>query len=120
MSSITFAASPPGLHPLTEFRLEAIDGAAGLYALRAEAAPAVRLYAVDARHYVAGYEPDLSTAELAGLGAESVADVLLLVVVTPADDGPTVNLAAPVIVDLESGRAAQVILDGDWPIASPL
>lgn len=120
MTALTFTAPPPGLHPLTEFRLDVVEGAEGLYALRAEAAPAVRLYAVDARHYVPGYEPELAADELSDIGASSAEDALLLVVVTPGEDGHTVNLAAPVLVDPDSRRATQVILDGDWPVAAPL
>jgi flagellar assembly factor FliW len=46
--------------------------------------------------------------------------VRVLVVTTIADDGRAANLMAPILVHRASGRAAQVILDGDWPLRAPL
>jgi len=46
---------------------------------------------------------------------------LLMKVGTLADDGPSANLMAPILMHATSGEATQVILEGDrWPLRSPL
>ncbi|MCU1424765.1 MAG: Flagellar assembly factor FliW, partial [Microbacteriaceae bacterium] len=42
-------------------------------------------------------------------------------VANPSDEGTTMNLLAPVVVNATSGRSAQVILEGqDWPLRAQL
>ncbi len=60
---------------------------------------------------VAGYEPPLETA--ARLLETDPSDIALLVIVTIPRDPTlmTVNLMAPVVVDLRTRRARQIVLD---------
>nr|WP_236571206.1 flagellar assembly protein FliW [Microbacterium hydrocarbonoxydans] len=113
---VEFAAPMPGLSPHTAFRLEPLEGADGLYALRAVGAD-LRLFLFDPRPAGFGYDPVLSAGDRAEIGAVEADDVRVFVVANPADDGVYLNLRAPVIVHPQSGRAAQVILDDqDYPI----
>lgn len=115
---LTFIAPPPGLAPLTAFDLVPIDEADGLFTLRAQQAPDIRLFVIDAPAYLPDYAPEVTREHLDAIGAPD--DVRMLVVATLTDEGPTANLMAPILVNPASGDAAQVILDGDWPLQAPL
>ena len=46
---------------------------------------------------------------------------MVLVVTNPGETGTTVNLMAPIVVNADTGRCAQIILDGqDWPLRAEL
>ncbi|NIJ05372.1 flagellar assembly protein FliW [Frigoribacterium faeni] len=138
MSAVTapvaFVAPPFGLEPLVDFALDEVEGAAGLFALRAtgsgsgagsgsgtDAAEAVRLYVLDAAVHLPDYSPVLTDEQTTGLDLHDAAEALLLVVATPASSGMTVNLLAPVVVNTRTGTAAQLILEGqDWPLRAEL
>lgn len=113
---LEFAAPMPGLSPHTAYRLEPLDGADGLYALRAVGAD-LRLFLLDPRPAGLGYAPVFSAGDRGEIGAAEAGDIRVFVVANPTDDGVYLNLRAPVIVHARSGRAAQVILDDqDYPI----
>lgn len=118
---LDFIAPPLGLAPHTRFRLDAIEGADGLFALRALDDDALRLYAVDPQTVVAGYAPTLPDENVDALGLTEADDALLLVVASHTADGVHVNLLAPIVAHRDTGTAAQVILEGqDYPLRAPL
>lgn len=120
MSALSFAEPLPGLAPHTDFTLEAVEGAPGLFSLRPEGSSDLRLFLLEASLYVPGYAPDI-TASCHELGLESAEDAHVLLVATPAGDTTSVNLMAPVIVNEATGQGAQTILDGQgWPLRAPL
>jgi flagellar assembly factor FliW len=121
MSAVLFVAPPPGLEPLTEFALTPVDGAAGLFSLASVERPEIRLYALDAERHLPGYSPELPDDRAAELGIEAAEQALLLVVVTPSQQGSTVNLLAPIVVNRASGAALQLVLDDDaFPVRAEL
>ncbi len=101
---ITFNPPLSGLAPLTEYDLVPLDGARGVYSLRSAERPEIRLFVVDANIYAPEFRAQLDSAP-------ETATVLL--VVTPRSDGHTVNLLAPIIVNLGAGTGQQVIQDAD-------
>ena len=117
---LVFTAPPPGFAPLTDFDLERVDGAPGLYTLRDTAGADLRLFLLDPTHYVPEYLPALPDEELAAIGASSVGEVDVYVVANILDGAPVVNLLAPIVVNPGSGAATQVILDADWPLQAEL
>ncbi|MGW9403973.1 flagellar assembly protein FliW [Arthrobacter sp. NPDC055585] len=120
---VSFLAPPPGLEPLTEFALEDVDGAHGLYSLTGTdtSAGVRRFYAIDAAVYLPHYNPEISDEQARQLHLEDPADARVLVVANPSDAGTTVNLLAPVIVNTRTWQCAQVILEGrDLPLRAPL
>jgi len=120
-ATLTFTAPPPGLAPHVEFSIDDVEGAPGLHALRASADANVRLYVVDASMYVPDYSPSFTEEHLSDVGAGARGDAEVLVVTTLDDDGPVVNLLAPVLVNPATGAASQIILDGsDWPLRARL
>ena len=119
--AVTFVAPPPGLAPLVDFELDAVDEADGLYTLQSLDAPDVRLFVIDADVYLPDYSPEVTAQQLESIGATAPAEVRVLVVTTLTDAGPSANLMAPILMHATSGDAAQVILDGDrWPLRMPL
>lgn len=120
-ATLTFVTPPPGLSPHVEFALDDVEGAPGLHALRAASDASIRLFVVEAAMYVPDYAPAFTEDHLSDVGATSGSDASVLVVTTLDDDGPVVNLFAPVLVNAKTGAASQVILDGsDWPLRARL
>lgn len=126
MSGITrtpvrFVAPPFGLEPKVDFVLDEIEGAVGLFALRAVDAADVRLFVLDASVHLTDYSPVITDEQTALLELTDADDAMLLVVATPASSGMTVNLLAPVVVNRVTGAGAQLILEGqDWPLRAEL
>lgn len=130
MSGITrtpvrFVAPPFGLEPKVDFVLDEIEGAVGLFALRAvdaaDDAADVRLFVLDASVHLTDYSPVITDEQTALLELTDADDAMLLVVATPASSGMTVNLLAPVVVNRVTGAGAQLILEGqDWPLRAEL
>jgi flagellar assembly factor FliW len=112
--TLTLAEPLPGLAPAVDYRLSEIDRAPGLFALESADPAGIRLHVISAAAYLPGYAPELPAETLATIGAP--ADPELLVVTTLVDGAPWVNLLAPIVVDPTTGRAAQVILEADYPV----
>lgn len=116
-----FVAPPPGFEPHTEFALDAVDGAEGLFTLDAIDDDALRLFVLDPSLIMTDYSPVLSDEQVAELELTAPADALLLVVAGRSAQGAQVNLLAPIVANARTGRAAQLILDGqDLPLRAPL
>ena len=117
--TLHFEVSPPGLAPLRDFSLERVDGAPGLFTMRAEPEAGIRLFLIEPDQYLPGYAPEFTAEQVEPVGGPESASVF---VVATLDGGePIVNLLAPIVVNYDDGRAAQVILDsGDWPLRARL
>ncbi|MBB6404501.1 flagellar assembly protein FliW [Arthrobacter sp. AZCC_0090] len=129
---LSFTAPMPGLEAAEGFALRGIDGAPGLYAMES-ASPRIRMFLADAAVYVPDYAPAIphSTLEVLGLertgldrtgldgtgsertGPDRTGRATVLVVVNPTLEKTTVNLAAPIVLNPETGRCTQVVLDGE-------
>ena len=121
MSAVRFLTPPPGLEPLTDFDLEAVPAAAGLFTLTAAERPEIRLFVIDAERHLPGYSPELTDDLAAALGVTAPDEALLLVVVTPSREGSTVNLLAPIVVTRRTGEAVQLVLEDDaFPVRAEL
>jgi len=119
--ALTFVTPPPGLEPITDFTLNRVEGAAGLYSLQAVPNPDTRLYVLDASVHLPDYTPYISTEQSNALSLTTPADALVFVVVNPGEDSTTVNLMAPIVVNAVTGVCAQLILEGqDWPLRAEL
>ncbi|MET1051465.1 MAG: flagellar assembly protein FliW [Mycetocola sp.] len=121
-AALNFVVSPPGLEPLVDFTLVETDGAPGLYTLTAVAEHGPRLFVLDAGIHLPLYQPTITDEQCALLGLAGAEDASVLVVVNPGVDEPTtVNLMAPIVVNLTTGGCAQLILEGqDWPLRAEL
>jgi len=121
-SLLRLAEALPGLPGRTEYTLDPLDEVGVLFTLRSVPGGAsdVRLFVVSPSATFPDYAPRLDAGTL---GWEPDPErTALLVVAHPATQagGPTANLLAPIVVDGRTGRATQVVLDGDWPLRAPL
>ena len=77
----------------------------------------------DPFHYFPGYEADVPPVELAQVGVSSDATLMVLVIVTlPQRDGegPTANLRAPLVLDVDGRVGRQVVLaDERYGVQTP-
>jgi flagellar assembly factor FliW len=107
----------PGFPSATHWQLVELDdpGASPFAVLRTTHAEGIELLVVLPQCFFPGYEPEVSDHDVERLALESAEDALVLVVVTtgPALDDATANLFAPVVVNIRTGVAAQVVVSGD-------
>ena len=116
-----FVAPPLGFSEFVDFSLNDVEGAEGLYTLRADRDAAVRLFVIDAAIHLPHYLPVLSDEQGATIGLTSADDASVLVVVNPTDDVTTVNLLAPIVLNTKTGSTSQFILDDtSWSVREPL
>jgi flagellar assembly factor FliW len=113
----------PGFPDEQRFALEHLDDDGVLGALRSLDTEGLQFLVVPAAHFFPDYEPVVSDEVVTRLGIETVADVLVLLVVRAGASlaETTVNLRAPLLVNTSTHRAIQVILDdADLAVAAPL
>lgn len=116
-SILYFAQGLPGFAGLRRWELVEHEEARPLLALRAVERPQVTLLAVDPREVVAGYRPAIPAGVWSRLGSGSEARSLRLVVVSLSGTVASANLRAPLVIDPQTMRGEQVILDDEqWPI----
>lgn len=120
-ATLSFVTPPLGLAPLAEFTLDDVDGADGLYSLRAVDNDHVRLFVLDAAVYLPDYSPEISDEQSRAIDLESADDAMVLVVANHGGEGTRLNLLAPIVVNVRTGACTQVILEGqDWPLQAEL
>ncbi|WIE80926.1 flagellar assembly protein FliW [Curtobacterium sp. MCSS17_016] len=114
MTNLLFTTPLAGLDQLRNYTLTLIEGAAGVYSLESTERPEIRFHVLDAATHAPTYRPSFPGYD------ESKHTVLLIV--TPRDGGLTVNLLAPVILDVQHYTAQQVILDDParYPLQAPV
>ena len=97
------------------FDLTDIDPAAILLSLRSTVDPALRFVLTRPERFFAGYAPELEPVVLSAVGAADRAAVTVLVILTIPTGlaDATANLRAPLIVNDDTGRAVQVVLDDE-------
>ncbi|MHB1614742.1 MAG: flagellar assembly protein FliW [Actinomycetes bacterium] len=124
---LQFDRAMPGLPGLYRFALVAVEEDSPVRLLRCldvappgpgappagRAAGPVSLVVVPAAIATGGYVVELPDDEVAELGLQGSEDALVLLVITPGDTPAqaTVNLMAPIVVNLRTLAAAQVLLD---------
>jgi flagellar assembly factor FliW len=85
--------------------------------------PSIALPAADPWAIFEGYEPKLPPYAFVGLEIQDPEDFTLLgvVVVKPGAEEMTMNLMAPIVVNLKTRRARQVVLDSSsYSVAEPI
>ncbi|MGN6782661.1 MAG: flagellar assembly protein FliW [Marmoricola sp.] len=84
-----------------------------LYALRSLDDPDLRFLLVPAGRFFPAYSPVVDDSVVDELGIRAVEDVLVLVLLTAGSSlaTTTANLLAPILLNVPTGQAAQVVLD---------
>lgn len=110
---INFPRGIPGFEELSRFIILPAREAEDFRWLQAVDDPDVALLVIDPFKFFGGYSVDIPQDILAELKIKEPSDTLLLTTVTiPRDnpEGTTANLLAPIILNLKTNKAVQVIL----------
>lgn len=110
--SVVFEKGLPGFDGLKNFELAALEQV-GFFNLSSSEQENISLLLIDPYIYFPNYEIEIDDNTTKRLGIKDAIDVLVLSVVTLNDDVEkiTVNLRAPIIINLTTGKCEQVILD---------
>lgn len=113
----------PGFPDRSKFALVQLDDDGVLCSLTSLEEDGLRFLVVPPVQFFPDYAPVIDDATAAQLGISSAEDVLVLCVLTAGESlaSTTANLAAPVLVNTRTSRAAQVVLDDpQLSVATPL
>ncbi|MCC7085763.1 MAG: flagellar assembly protein FliW [Pirellulales bacterium] len=88
--------------------------------LQSTAQPELALAVVSPRRFVPDYQVRVSRGELLPLELNEVKEAQVLAVVGKNDRGITLNLKAPLVINLKRRVGRQVITNGDLPLQFPL
>ena len=88
--------------------------------LQSTSRPDVAFAVVSPRRFVPEYQMRVSKGELAPLDLEDVRTAQVLSIVGKNEAGVTLNLKAPLVINLERRLGRQVITNGDQPLQYPL
>jgi flagellar assembly factor FliW len=82
--------------------------------------PEVALAVVSPRRFVPDYQLRVARSELSALELDDLRQAQVLLVVGKNDFGVTVNLKAPLVINIDRRLASQVIANGDQPVQHQL
>ena len=121
---ITFVRPIPGFADLSHFVLIPVDGDDSVISeLRSLERPEVRFVVAAPAVFFGDYAIELDQQDCDHLGLTSAADALILTVLTVGAEAAatTANLLAPIVINVLTRAAVQVILTGsDWSVRAPL
>jgi flagellar assembly factor FliW len=112
-----------GFPDLARFALVQVDDTGALCSLTSLEQPGLRFLVVPPATFFPDYTPEVEDTILADLGSSSADDLVVLCVLTAGESlaTTTANLAAPVVLDIATHRAVQVVLDDpSLSVATPL
>lgn len=110
--NIVFEKGLPGFDGLKNFELEALEQV-GFFNLSSSDEENISLLLVDPYMYFPNYEVEIDDSVMSRLNINDAKDVLILTVVTLNNDVEkiTLNLRAPIIVNINTGDSEQIILN---------
>lgn len=121
-SIIHFGDGLPGFEATRDFVLLSSPEIAPLHLLHHLGSPAASFLAVDPRLVLAGYRAVLSAGDRQRIGAgEDAALVWLALITMDPEQGPTVNLRAPIVINPERMAGLQTMPHNSlYPLRHPL
>ena len=78
--------------------------------------PEIALAVVSPRRFVPDYQLRVARSELSALELDDLRQAQVLLVVGKNEFGVTVNLKAPLVINIDRRLASQVIANGDQPV----
>jgi flagellar assembly factor FliW len=123
-TALTFATGIAPFPAHTAFTLDAVTDGAPLFHLRSTDPSGPQFVAIDPVAYFPDYRPEVpadAVADLALTGENAAVLALVSIPGTGAADA-TANLLAPLVVNKDTGAAAQVVLtdDATYPVKARL
>ncbi len=121
--SLHFPRGMVGCPQWTQFILRVDPDNEPIVELHSLDEPEVIFLAMEPHHAISGYAFELPPAfrdDLA-LGPDDEPLTLVIMVVRHESSEVTVNLAGPLVINLQEGKARQIVLDGDrYPVRHPI
>lgn len=110
--SVLFEKGLPGFDGFKKFELSALEQD-GFFNLSSSEEKEISLLLVDPYMYFPNYEVEIDNSVMERLNIKDANDVLILSVVTLNNDVEkiTLNLRAPIIVNINTGSSEQIILN---------
>jgi flagellar assembly factor FliW len=112
LPTIDLAVPMPGFPRHRQFVLVRLNDEGLLYAFTSIEDPELRFLVAPPEPFFPDYAPEIEDEVFAALNTTDPDRLLLLVVITAGVNETTANLLAPIVVDRDSRRAMQVILNG--------
>jgi flagellar assembly factor FliW len=112
LPTIDLAVPMPGFPRHRQFVLVRLNDEGLLYAFTSIEDPELRFLVAPPEPFFPNYAPEIEDEVFAALNTKDPDRLLLLVVITAGVNETTANLLAPIVVDRDSRRAMQVILNG--------
>jgi flagellar assembly factor FliW len=109
---IEMAVPMPGFPAHRRFVLVRLNDEGLLYAFTSIDDPSLRFLVAPPEPFFPDYAPEIENDVFAALNTKDPDRLLLMVVITAGVNETTANLLAPIVVDRDSRRAMQVILNG--------
>jgi flagellar assembly factor FliW len=114
---IDMAAPMAGFPAHRQFVLVRLNEESLLYAFTSIQDPSLRFLVAPPEPFFPDYAPEIGNDVLAALNTKDPDHLLVMVVITAGVEETSANLLAPIIVDRDSHRAMQVILqDSGLPV----
>ena len=117
---LTFTAGLLGLEGCQQWVLLADAHNEALGWLQSTTRPDIALAVVSPRRFVPYYQLRVSRSELAPLALNDIQEAEVLVIVGRNEHTMTLNLKAPLVINLQRRAGRQVICNGDQPVQYPL
>lgn len=113
---IHFASGLPGLEDCRDWALLADATNDALGWLQSTTRGDVALAVVSPRRFVPDYQVRIPRSELSPLALDDMRDAQVVVVVGENGTGLTLNLKAPIVINLQARTGRQVVASGDLPL----
>lgn len=117
---IQFPSGPLGLDDCRQWVLLADAQNSSLGWLQSTTRPEVALAVVSPHRFVPHYQFKVYRSELAPLELTNLKDAHVLTIVSKNEHSITLNLKAPIVINLERRLGRQVVANGDLPLQHEL
>ena len=117
---LTFQSGLPGLEQCREWALLADADNDALGWLQCTTRDDIAIAVVSPRRFVPHYQVRIPRSELTPLRLHDICHAQLVVVVSKNNKGLTLNLKAPIVINLEDRTGRQVVANGDLSLNQQL
>lgn len=117
---LSFPEGLPGLEDCRQWVLLPEVGNDAVAWLQSATDPEVALAVVSPRRFVADYQVRVCRKELQALEIAGRDDAQVLAIVSVHDEGPTLNLKAPLVINRRNRVGRQVVTNGEMPMRHAL
>ena len=110
---LTFPSGLPGLEDCREWALLADSSNDALGWLQSTTRPDIAMAVVSPRRFVPDYQVRIARSELTPLAIDDIRQAQIVVIVSQNAKTLTLNLKAPIVINLEARTGRQVVASGE-------